>query len=190
MTIRTTIAAAASALAMFALGGCAYDDFGYGGVNAGYGYQADPYYAAGPYGGAGLGYVGAEFGGGWYNDFYYPGTGVYVIDRGGRRHRWNDSQRRHWQGNGNVRPGRPGGQNLGRPGQGRPQGIGQGRPGRGDGPRGQNAGAPRPERSQGIGQRGPGRQGFSNPGGGRQGAPGGGFRGGRGGGRPAPQQNR
>ena len=46
----------------------------------------------GGYGGLSLGY-----GGGYYDDYYYPGTGYYVYDRRGTRHRWNDSQRRYWQ---------------------------------------------------------------------------------------------
>ena len=81
-----------------ALGGCAYDDgYGYGGVSVGTGYYGggyyDPYYSPGYYGG---GY-------GWYNDYYYPGTGYYVYDRGGRRHRWSDSQRRYWEARRNDR---------------------------------------------------------------------------------------
>ncbi|HAF42675.1 MAG TPA: peptidase [Sphingobium sp.] len=76
-----------------ALGGCAYDDgYGYGGVSVGSGYYGggyyDPYYSPGYYPG---GY-------GWYDGFYYPGNGYYVYDRGGRRHRWNDGQRRYWEG--------------------------------------------------------------------------------------------
>ncbi|WP_235912973.1 hypothetical protein [Croceibacterium salegens] len=34
---------------------------------------------------------------GWYGDFYYPGTGYYVYDRHGRKHRWDDRQRRYWE---------------------------------------------------------------------------------------------
>ncbi|MCC2979260.1 hypothetical protein [Sphingomonas sp. IC4-52] len=76
------------------------DGYGYGGASLGYGsaYYADPYYADAGWGGYGPGY-GSTFG--WYNDFYYPGTGVYVYDRFRRPHRWNDAQRRYWQG----RPG-------------------------------------------------------------------------------------
>lgn len=83
------------------------DGYGYGGASLGYssGYYADPYYDG--FGGY-PGYAGYGYGGtfGWYNDFYYPGTGVYVYDRYRRPHRWNDAQRRYWQG----RPGwnRPG----------------------------------------------------------------------------------
>lgn len=75
-------------LSALSLGGCAYDDgYGYGGVSVGTGYAGD-YYPGGYYG---SGY------GGWYNDYYYPGTGYYVFDRGGRRHRWNDGQRSYWE---------------------------------------------------------------------------------------------
>lgn len=77
---------------------CASHGYGYGGVSAGYGgYYGDPYFD-----GYGPGY--ASYGGlgyGWYNGFYYPGTGYYVYDRHRRPFRWNDGQRRYWQG----RPG-------------------------------------------------------------------------------------
>ena len=85
------------------------DGYGYGGASLGYGsgYYADPYYGGGydagyGYGGGyGGGYAGYGGGFGWYNDFYYPGTGIYVYDRNRRPFRWNDTQRRYWQG----RPG-------------------------------------------------------------------------------------
>lgn len=93
MTLRgSKIAIAGLALAStLALGGCYDDGYGYSGVSVGYGtggyYGYDsPYYD-------GYGYPGY----GWYDDFYYPGTGYYVFDRGGRRHRWTDSQRQYWQ---------------------------------------------------------------------------------------------
>jgi hypothetical protein len=75
------------------LGGCAYDDgYGYGGVSVGSGYYGggyyDPYYSPGYYG-------GGQYG--WYNNYYYPGTGYYVYDRGGKRHRWTNSQRSYWE---------------------------------------------------------------------------------------------
>jgi len=62
------------------LGACASDGYGYGG--GGFAYEAgwgDPYW-------------------GWYGDYYYPGTGIYVYDVQRRRHRWNDDQRRYWEG--------------------------------------------------------------------------------------------
>jgi hypothetical protein len=75
-----------------ALGGCAYDDGYYGGVSVGSGYYGGGYYDDywGP------GYYGPTYG--WYNDYYYPGSGYYVYDRGGRRHRWNEGQQRYWEG--------------------------------------------------------------------------------------------
>jgi hypothetical protein len=33
---------------------------------------------------------------GWYDGFYYPGTGYYVYDRYRRPHRWSDAHRRYW----------------------------------------------------------------------------------------------
>ncbi|GAA3885303.1 hypothetical protein GCM10022276_00250 [Sphingomonas limnosediminicola] len=87
----TTIAAAA-------LSGCAYGDYGYGGVGVGLGY-GNGYYGAnyGPYGGYGAypGYYGG-LGYGWYDDYYYPGTGYYVYDSYRRPHRWTDRQRSYW----------------------------------------------------------------------------------------------
>jgi hypothetical protein len=61
-----------------ALGGCATDGYGYGGV----GYSAawgDPYW-------------------GWYGDYYYPGAGIYVYDVHRHRTAWNDDQRHYWEG--------------------------------------------------------------------------------------------
>lgn len=83
--------------------GCT-DGYGYSGVNVGYasGY-GDGYYGDG-YGGYGDGYYGAGYGGvgagyfGWYGDYYYPGNGIYVYDRYRRPYRWNDGQRRYWEG--------------------------------------------------------------------------------------------
>ena len=90
-----------------ALGGCAYGDYGYGlGLGGGYGAYGygspyygygygSPYYGYGygsPYYGYGLGYE--PFG--WYDDFYYPGTGIYVYDSSRHRHRWSSDQERYW----------------------------------------------------------------------------------------------
>ena len=87
------------------LGACT-DGYGYSGVNVGVGsgfyndgyygggagYYGDPYYAGG-FGGA---YAPSYYG--WYNNYYYPGTGAFVYDRYRRPYRWNDSQRRYWEG--------------------------------------------------------------------------------------------
>ncbi|MEO5773098.1 MAG: hypothetical protein ABIQ32_03135 [Sphingomicrobium sp.] len=82
------------------------DPYGYGsGVSIGYGNgygspygygYGDPYGAYGygsPYGG--YGYASPYYG--WYDDYYYPGTGYYVYGRSGDRYRWSDAQRRYWE---------------------------------------------------------------------------------------------
>ena len=58
------------------------------------GCASDGYHGYG-YAGASYGYSGPGYG--WYEDYYYPGTGFYVYERSGKRHRWSDSQRLHWQ---------------------------------------------------------------------------------------------
>ncbi len=89
--------AAVALAAAIGLGGCT-DGYGYNGVSLGYssggygGYGGD-YYDAAYYGGYGYG-----GGYGWYGDYYYPGAGYYVYDRNRRAHRWNDGQRRYWEG--------------------------------------------------------------------------------------------
>ena len=88
-----------------ALGGCAYDYYGYGygpysGLSLGVGYGGGYY---GGYGGYGGGYYGG-YGGyysswspfGWYDDFYYPGSGIYVYDSYRRPRVWSSSQRSYW----------------------------------------------------------------------------------------------
>lgn len=74
------------------------DGYGYSGLGVGYGaaYGGDPYYDGygGGWGGGGL--ANAYYG--WNNNFYYPGTGVYVYDQYRRPHRWNGAQQRYWQG--------------------------------------------------------------------------------------------
>ena len=79
-------------LAGAGLSACTHDDYGYGygGVSVGYGSAGyyDPYddyhgyYSANPYWG-------------WYGDYYYPGSGLYIYDRYRRPHRWNDNHRRY-----------------------------------------------------------------------------------------------
>jgi hypothetical protein len=108
--MRAPLATLILAAAGLSLGGCAYGDLG---VGLGYG---DPYgYGYGPYGGYGYdpydygyggygsyGYGSPYFGGyygspfGWYDNYYYPGTGYYVYDTYRRPHVWSDAQRRYW----------------------------------------------------------------------------------------------
>jgi hypothetical protein len=137
-TFKKRLAAAVTAAGLaIGLGGC-MGDYGYGGV----GYASDYY---GGYGyGPSLAYGGYGGYGGWYNDFYYPGTGVYVFDRSGRRARWNDGQRRYWEGRRDQRRGQ-GGQWQGRHADGYDHGW-------------------RPGPGQGYGRGGSGRShGFSRP---------------------------
>ena len=79
---------------VLALGGCGYDDGYYGGVSVGSGYYGGGYYDDywGP------GYYRPGYYGGWYDGFYYPGSGYYVYNRSGHRQRWNEGQRRYWEG--------------------------------------------------------------------------------------------
>ena len=93
--------AAISLAGAVALGGCAYDDGYYGGVSVGSGYYGGGYYD--DYWGPG-GYAPGYYSG-WYNNFYYPGSGYYVYDRRGHRHRWNDGQRRYWESRREARRG-------------------------------------------------------------------------------------
>jgi hypothetical protein len=98
-----------------ALGGCAYGygDYGpYGGMSVGLGYDSGYGYYGGGYGGyGGYGYPYGPYGGpgypgyyggfgapyyGWYDNYYYPGTGVYVYDSYRRPHVWSDTQKQYW----------------------------------------------------------------------------------------------
>jgi hypothetical protein len=100
--------AAIAAVSGIALTGCA-DMYGpYGGYGGGYGYPYSGVSIGLGYGG-GYGGYGSYYGGygggygygyvspfGWYDDFYYPGTGIYVYDSYRRPRVWNDTQRRYW----------------------------------------------------------------------------------------------
>jgi len=88
MAFRKARLMAAGLVGIMALTGCGYGD-GYGGMAIGAGYGGG-YYDGYGYGPGGYG--------GWYDDFYYPGSGCYVYDRAGTRHRWNDRQRGYWEG--------------------------------------------------------------------------------------------
>jgi hypothetical protein len=78
MRISRLIILAALSAATLPLGACATGGYG---TRAGFAYDAawgDPYW-------------------GWYDDYYYPGTGFYVYNNHRRRIRWNDDQRRYWE---------------------------------------------------------------------------------------------
>lgn len=91
--VRVAVIAAASSLA---LAGCVSP---YG---MGVGYGTDGYYGGyGNYGGygsyGGYGPYGANPYGGWYDNYYYPGSGYYVYDQYGRSYPWTSAQREHWE---------------------------------------------------------------------------------------------
>lgn len=93
---------AALTLATVGLSGCVYD-VGLGYASDGYAYNQydcdpyapfDSYYACD----SGYGFYNIGFGGGWYDNYYYPGYGYYLFDNYGRRHNMGDHHRRHWGG--------------------------------------------------------------------------------------------
>ena len=90
-----------------ALSGCAYGDLGYGlGYGGYYGDYGSPYYGYGygsPYVGVSYGYNSPYYGGygygapfGWYDNYYYPGSGYYVYDVNRRPYRMSSTQRTYW----------------------------------------------------------------------------------------------
>lgn len=86
-TVAILIAAGAS------LGACTHDGYYGGGLAIGYGNAGyyDPYYDD-------WGYYSSSPYWGWYDGYYYPGTGIYIYDRWRRPIRWSDHHRRYWTG--------------------------------------------------------------------------------------------
>lgn len=103
MTLIKSIRAAAIGISAMGLSACAYsgdtgyyDDTGYE-----YGYNdpyCDDYYEYDRYYDCDYraGFANIGFGGGYYDNFYYPGYGIYIFDRGGTRYRWQERHRRYW----------------------------------------------------------------------------------------------
>jgi hypothetical protein len=102
-SIRPAKAFRITALAALGLGlsACNYD----GGVGIGYasggsysGYNCDPYSPFDNYYDCdyGYGFSNIGYGGGWYNDFYYPGYGTYLFDNYGQRYGMQNDYRRYW----------------------------------------------------------------------------------------------
>ena len=99
-TIPRLLKSAIAAGAILGLGGCMYGGTGYYGdgyVNH-QRYDCDPYapfndYYACDYG---YGFANIGYGGGWYDQYYCPGYGIYIFDRGGRRLAMRDNHRRYW----------------------------------------------------------------------------------------------
>ncbi len=86
-------------LALMSLSACVYGD-GYSQNGLGYNddQYCDPYNEYDAYYGCDLEYGFANFGygGGWHQDFYYPGFGFFIFDNLGRRHRMNDYYLGYW----------------------------------------------------------------------------------------------
>ena len=89
-----------------AVSGCTYDvrlgyasdGYGYGG-GSGY-YDCDPYSPSDNYYDcdSGYGYSNIGYGGGWYDNLWYPGYGFFLFDNYGQRYNMRDSHRRYWGG--------------------------------------------------------------------------------------------
>ena len=102
MTIRTkTLLHAALLLGAGAgLSGCVYD-LGLGFASDGYyddGYGCDTYGGYDAYYDCdyGQGFSNIGFGGGWYDNYYYPGYGIFLFDNVGRRYPMREQYRRYW----------------------------------------------------------------------------------------------
>jgi hypothetical protein len=97
---KTFLKLAALATAGMAVSGCTYD-MGLGYASDSY---YDDYYDCDPYGGYdsyyqcdyGHGFYNIGYGGGWYDNYWYPGYGFYLFDRYGSRYPMRDNHRRYW----------------------------------------------------------------------------------------------
>ena len=90
--------AAITGLGLMASGCSYYDDgLGYSGGNYANS-RCDPYNEFDSYYSCdyGYGFANIGYGGGWYNNYYYPGYGFYLFDTYGRRHNMHRSHRRYW----------------------------------------------------------------------------------------------
>lgn len=88
------------ASASMALSGCVYD-LGLGYASDGYYddvYGCDPYSDYDRYYDCDIGYGfnNIGYGGGWYDNYYYPGYGFFLFDNIGRRYPMRDHHRRYW----------------------------------------------------------------------------------------------
>lgn len=98
MSVRSLRLPALLLASTLGLSACAYDDgygYGYGGAHAGYDGYCDPYWDDCYGGHGGYGYGDNWYG--WYDDYYYPGWGIYIYDQWRRPYRWSDDHRRYWE---------------------------------------------------------------------------------------------
>ena len=94
MALRLTVIAGMT----LGLSAC-YGDFGLGYASDGYDqYDCDPYSQFDSYYNCdyGYGFNNIGYGGGWYDNFYYPGHGIFLFDNFGRRYNMRDDYRRYW----------------------------------------------------------------------------------------------
>ena len=82
------------------LSGCVYD-VGLGFASDGYyddAYGCDPYGGYDAYYNCDYGQALSDigFGGGWYDNYYYPGHGIFLFDTFGRRYPMREQYRRYW----------------------------------------------------------------------------------------------
>ncbi|HEV2596638.1 MAG TPA: hypothetical protein VGU01_15715 [Sphingomicrobium sp.] len=110
MRMRLVLALAGVTLGLSACADDLYGPYGYGGIGYGYGSYGYPWGGAYgyPYGYGSGGYYGSYDPFGWYDDFYYPGIGVYVYDSYRRPYRWNGDQQRYWMSRRSSWQGRTG----------------------------------------------------------------------------------
>jgi hypothetical protein len=81
------------------LSGCVYDGgLGYASNYYDDGYSCDPNGSYDAYYDCDYqqGFANTGFGGGWYDNYYYPGYGFYLFDNVGRRYPMREYHRRYW----------------------------------------------------------------------------------------------
>lgn len=97
MALRVAVLAGAG----LSVSGC-YGDFGLGYASDGYSsaYDCDPYSPYDRYYDCdyGYGFSNIGYGGGWFDNYYYPGYGVFLFDTYGRRYNMRDNHRHYWAG--------------------------------------------------------------------------------------------
>ncbi len=101
LSAKTALRVAAAAGLGLGLSGCVYDaGVGLGYASDGYssGYDCDPYSPFDSYYSCdyGNGFSNIGYGGGWYNNYYYPGHGFFLFDSYGRRFDMHRDYQRYW----------------------------------------------------------------------------------------------
>jgi hypothetical protein len=95
---RLALRITALAAATMGLSGCYYD-MGLSAYDSGYSsYDCDPYSPFDTYYDCdyGYGFYNIGYGGGWHQNYWYPGYGMYMFDNYGRRFSLGNDYRRYW----------------------------------------------------------------------------------------------